>query len=443
MNIHTPTWSWNIFHEKYATYLQNTIPEQNIQTLMKQVWYLLQTGDKVFDVDQKNQCISVPPLSETDRDDTYIVRKTKRTKIGDAIIAINNDFPFISNESVTNSLIDILAYTNAYIKQTTKRWVPKLWSLKTKNMVYFIRQDTKVINEKYKRQDDLSTNLTSNPKNIPIHTLGDFIETLNTSTLPLKINEFTDEIIIDRQKAAKMNHLKAPKEYVCRLNDQKYTLDAVILRCIEKWWKSIEGRNYIEKHISTNAINSEKTKLYTYICQNLIKLYYINTEKHLTLKYDDGKDVWHEWKNIKMHIQFTAEHLEKRKEKRTAVWFEERIKKPLYNSKKRILKSNINDKRIFDVELICSLWYHRSYATWLYNFIVHKILYKKDIDIINVANIAYIRNHIHAKEIQEFHMDSKTSYFIKSLDNILENYLVDKARSYNDNWMKVSATNRQ
>ena len=102
-------------------------------------------------------------------------------------------------------------------------------------MVYSIRQESKIDTQKNKTQDDISTNLVSNPKYIPINTLGDLIETLNNSTLPLKISDFTNEIVVDRHKAAKMHNLKAPKNYTCRLQDQKYTLDAVILRCIEKW----------------------------------------------------------------------------------------------------------------------------------------------------------------------------------------------------------------
>ena len=225
MNIHIPQWSWNIFHEKYASFLQDSIPEKNIQVLMKQLWYLLQTGDKVFQVDQKNQCISIPPFTDEDWGNVYVIWKTRRTKISDAINVINSDFPFISNDSITNTLIDIVAYTNAYIKQTTKRWVPKLWSLKTKNMVYFIRQETKATTDKNITQKNLWENLIDDWKNIPIQNMNDFIEIINSSTLPFKISEFSHEIIIDSHKANKMNQLKAPKEYVCRFYDKKYTLD--------------------------------------------------------------------------------------------------------------------------------------------------------------------------------------------------------------------------
>ena len=55
----------------------------------------MQTGDKVFQVDQKNQCISIPPFTDEDWGNVYVIWKTRRTKISDAINVINSDFPFI------------------------------------------------------------------------------------------------------------------------------------------------------------------------------------------------------------------------------------------------------------------------------------------------------------------------------------------------------------
>lgn len=444
MNIHTlSSWASNVFYEKYDGFLKEIIPEHNITLLMKQLWYLLETWDRVFEIDQKNQCISIPTLSGEDRDNTYIVWKTRRTKIWDAINAINKDFPFISWDSIAHALIDMVAYTNAYIKQTTKRWIAKLRSLKFQWRNISIPQESKQELTTTLLQNEIWTVLSASPKDIPLYTISDLVEVINCSTLPLKINWFSDEIIIDKLAAMKMSELKAPIHYTWRIHDQKYTLDVIILRFIHKWWKNIEERDFIEKHITKDVKNGDKTELYKYILQNLIKLYYINTEKHLTLKYDDGKDANHERKNIKMGIQFTNEHQQRKKEKNNIVTTYGKREKSHYTSKKRILKSNVNDKRPLDVELIMELWYDKWYATWLYNFIANYILPKSFIDEPTVDAVAYSRNQMHATTIQEFHMEWKTMYFIKSLDRILENYLIDKNHSYNENWTKVSAANRK
>jgi hypothetical protein len=434
------------FHQQYIYFLEEKITLTNVQRLMKYTTSLLETWSKPFVIEQNTKKITIPNIDISERKEKYVIWNTRRIKLYALLEEIWKMHANVVMSTIPETLVAIIAYTNAYITQTTKRWSPKLRSINHNNITYSIPVESKNGEIKTIVQNDISHTLTSiEPTNIPIYTIEHLLEALNTSTLPFKIHMHTNEIVVDRLCAAKMSQLKIPKDYVCKIDGQKYTLARIVLRCIEKRWNNIESKEFIKKYVSTNIKNGEKTKLYTEILQNLMKLYYIHTQKHLVIKYNNEKEALNEWKFVKMNIQYA----EWSRKKVSTIEHEQIHRRySTHKIKKKILKSEENDKKTFDKDLIRQLWYSGSYVSQLYNFVIERIVMERIIDnsvmpTITVEKIAYARNQMHASTISDFHIESQTTYFIKSLDHILENYRIDRQTSYNEDRTQIHATNRK